>query len=405
VIENCYADGLYLSSTVNTTVETTIFNNIGEDGVDAIAGQITISSCNYNSYGSSGVHISGSATGIVVGNNFTDTQKDYGIKNDTTTMANGENNWWGNSNGPSTVGPGSGVKVSNYVDYTPWATAPVSPSGVVITSVPNLTAEVGSPYQYDEDGCASVSGGGSVLWSILRGPSGFTIDQYSGCITWTPTNAGTVVITIAATGSNGVDTQTFQVTVSVVGGDTVAPRINSFEYQQTGSGTGTWDVLLNVGFSEQVDISPMDVVILDSLQNVIEIDALSYNTQTHTLNVSKNGFLNEETYTFILIDTITDLALNSLDGEFNGYSFPTGNGSAGGDFVATFSRRLLYPWDIDGNGYFVDFADFTILGDHWRDTNCASSNDCDGADLNKDGVVDFADLKILTDHWLENVEP
>jgi hypothetical protein len=369
------------------------------------AGQFTVSSCSFNTYSNAGVHISGSATGAVIGNNFIDAQKDYGIKNDTTTMINGENNWWGDATGPSTVGPGSGVKVSNYVDYSPWATVPISPSVLVITSVPNLAAEVGASYRYDADGCASVSGSGPVLWSVLRGPGGFTIDQYSGCITWIPTNSGTVVITIAATGSGGVDTQTFQVTVSPAGGDTVAPRINSFEYQQTGSGPSTWDVLLTVVFSEQVDVSPIDVIILDSSQSVIEIDALSYNTQTHGLTLSKTGLLNDETYTLILIDTITDLAINSLDGEFNGYSFPTGNGSEGGDFVADFSRRLLYPWDIDGNGYFVDFADFTIFGDHWQDTDCTSPNNCDGADLNKNGVVDFADLKILADHWLENVEP
>lgn len=107
----------------------------------------------------------------------------------------------------------------------------------------------------------------------------------------------------------------------------------------------------------------------------------------------------------ILIDTITDSVLNSLDGEFNGYSFPTGDGSEGGDLIATFSRRLLYPWDIDGNGYFTDFADFAILANHWGETGCASSNDCDGTDLYKDGIVDFSDLKILIDHWLENIEP
>ncbi|MFZ1769241.1 MAG: hypothetical protein WAU00_08590, partial [Caldilinea sp.] len=47
--------------------------------------------------------------------------------------ANGENNWWGAANGPSTVGTGSGVQVSTYIDYDPWLGA--APN-IAVLSVP-----------------------------------------------------------------------------------------------------------------------------------------------------------------------------------------------------------------------------------------------------------------------------
>ena len=41
-----------------------------------------------------------------------------------------ENNWWGDSSGPGGVGPGTGDAVSDYVNFTPWLTAPIAAGGV-----------------------------------------------------------------------------------------------------------------------------------------------------------------------------------------------------------------------------------------------------------------------------------
>ena len=49
---------------------------------------------------------------------------EYGIENQTTTVINAINNWWGHASGPSGVGPGSGDAVSTYVDYDPWLSGP-----------------------------------------------------------------------------------------------------------------------------------------------------------------------------------------------------------------------------------------------------------------------------------------
>jgi hypothetical protein len=49
----------------------------------------------------------------------------------------------------------------------------------------------------------------------------------------------------------------------------------------------------------------------------------------------------------------------------------------------------------------VDFADYSFFAERWLNTDCASSNNCDGADLDLSGTVDIADLAILCNHWLK----
>jgi hypothetical protein len=60
--------------------------------------------------------------------------------------------------------------------------------------------------------------------------------------------------------------------------------------------------------------------------------------------------------------------------------------------------------DLDNSGT-VEFKDFAKIGEYWSATDCASSNNCEGADLEPenepDGDVDIADLAVLMEHWLE----
>jgi hypothetical protein len=57
--------------------------------------------------------------------------------------------------------------------------------------------------------------------------------------------------------------------------------------------------------------------------------------------------------------------------------------------------------DLDDSGE-VSFGDFSILAEHWLDTNCASPEWCDSADVDKSYTVDMADLAILTENWLQS---
>lgn len=51
----------------------------------------------------------------------------YGLRNlDPSIVVDAQNNWWGSAGGPGGEGPGSGDEVSEYVDYAPWRTEPLS---------------------------------------------------------------------------------------------------------------------------------------------------------------------------------------------------------------------------------------------------------------------------------------
>ncbi|MCC7210605.1 MAG: right-handed parallel beta-helix repeat-containing protein [Candidatus Brocadia sp.] len=71
----------------------------------------------------------------------------YGVYNNTSAITlDAENNWWGHSSGPSGVGPGTGVAVSNYVDYTPWLTAFDSCLETIVLSPGSATNPIGTQH-------------------------------------------------------------------------------------------------------------------------------------------------------------------------------------------------------------------------------------------------------------------
>jgi len=51
----------------------------------------------------------------------------------------------------------------------------------------------------------------------------------------------------------------------------------------------------------------------------------------------------------------------------------------------------------------VDFADYSFFAERWLNTDCASNNNCDGADMDTTGTVDIADLAIMCDYWLKGL--
>jgi hypothetical protein len=51
----------------------------------------------------------------------------------------------------------------------------------------------------------------------------------------------------------------------------------------------------------------------------------------------------------------------------------------------------------------VNVEDLDYFVQRWLLGDCASSNNCDGADMNGSGTVDFADFAIFAQHWLEGL--
>jgi hypothetical protein len=48
----------------------------------------------------------------------------------------------------------------------------------------------------------------------------------------------------------------------------------------------------------------------------------------------------------------------------------------------------------------VDFADLAFFTKHWLQTGCTLPEYCNGADLDKSGIVNFSDFGLLAEHWL-----
>ncbi len=82
----------------------------------------------------------------------------------------------------------------------------------IITSTPITTAVVGQSYIYDVD----AAGSPSPTYALLTAPSGMTIDNVTGVISWTPTSTGPNAVEVEASNTEGSDTQAFTVTVDPV---------------------------------------------------------------------------------------------------------------------------------------------------------------------------------------------
>lgn len=59
--------------------------------------------------------------------------------------------------------------------------------------------------------------------------------------------------------------------------------------------------------------------------------------------------------------------------------------------------------DFSGDGT-VNFADFSVLGLYWHETDCNEPNDCSVTDIDGDGVVDEKDAVLFAEYWLERTE-
>jgi len=198
------------------------------------------------------------------------------------------------------------------------------------------------PYRYDADSRASANGTGTIVWTKILGPDDFHIDANTGEITWAPIEPGDYVVGIAASDDVGATDQIWQIHVDATG-DTTPPQIADFTHTITDEGGGLVTAELIATFNEGVQVRPVDVALLDSAGDPVTITSVSYEVATHELTIVAEHLTENSSYTLRLLDTITDDALNPLDGEFDGYTFPTGNGASGGDFGFDFAADLAVP--------------------------------------------------------------
>jgi len=65
--------------------------------------------------------------------------------------------------------------------------------------------------------------------------------------------------------------------------------------------------------------------------------------------------------------------------------------------------RIALRGDLNVDGR-VDFRDLAVAVSHWGRNDCASANNCDGADIDTNGSVNAADVQSLAANWLAGVD-
>ncbi|MBD2465964.1 DUF642 domain-containing protein, partial [Oscillatoria sp. FACHB-1407] len=119
--------------------------------------------------------------------------------------------------------------------FTLTVTNPVDNAAPVITSTPNLVANLGREYQYNLTG--TDADGDYRLWSLSQGPSGMVIDAQRGTLRWTPTleqvaQTHTIVVRLTDALGSYVE-QRFDL---IATGVNVPPVIRSIPITQAGVG-------------------------------------------------------------------------------------------------------------------------------------------------------------------------
>ncbi|MAE60216.1 MAG: hypothetical protein CMJ49_02550 [Planctomycetaceae bacterium] len=152
-------------------------------------------------------------------------------------------------------------------------------------------------------------------------------------------------------------------------------------------GTGqVWTV--QVVFSEDVVISQGDVSLVGATTAVPPVANFSYDSNTFTASLDLQSYLQPDTFTLTVADTVIDQAPapNALDGDWtDGVStYDSGDGTAGGSFEFDFN---ILPGDATGDGT-VDAGDMALVGSQWGTAGPEG-------DLNRDGIVDIADLAVV----------
>jgi len=272
---------------------------------------------------------------------------EYGLStNNTTVTVNAEDNYWGASDGPGPVGPGSGDKVSTMVDYDPWLTAS-SPC-----TVPLSASFTGSPTSGCEDLIVNFTDGstGAVdAWAWDFGDGNTSAAQHPA---HTYTEPG--IYTVSLTVHEGADTDT----ETKDGYITVAESLPTAAF--TGGPLLSGPPPLSVNFTDQSSVCGNEPIvawawdfdndgITDSTeQNPTEVFTwLGSYTVSLTITDSDGDSATKTAENYVYVDDVAPVAdpggpytgVEGLAIQFDGSASYDPNG---GD--------LTYAWDFDMDG-------------------------------------------------------
>ncbi|MGA2916507.1 MAG: carbohydrate binding domain-containing protein [Sedimentisphaerales bacterium] len=137
-----------------------------------------------------------------------------------------------------------------------------------------------------------------------------------------------------------------------------------------------------------LNVSPtVDINLSLSLNNYHPADSAIYQTKLNS-NFAYVGTFNESSRLFLPHQSITTIRL-----------------TAPADCNDVQDANLGLLSDLNGDCY-VDYKDLDVIADYWLSNNCASSNNCNGADfVPVDGTVNFLDFSDFASQWMQCNNP
>jgi hypothetical protein len=204
----------------------------------------------------------------------------------------------------------------------------------------------------------------------------------------------------------------------LIGKDYESTTVNSYATGNVGGGDGAW---LLGGFMGYCGLSTVKNCLATGIVNIGTISdfvggffgrgpsgTYSSNFWNCELNPLLTG-IGDSNDPNITGETILNLRTRSTYTEA-GWDFvgETANGTA--DIWRLCEDGINYPglaWEFSVGDFVcldgVDARDFAFLGMYWLESDCHTSDDCRGVDVDFSGEVDFKDLSIFLENWLSGL--
>ena len=152
---------------------------------------------------------------------------------------------------------------------------------------------------------------------------------------------------------------------------------------------------ITIDFSKDVNVQQASLALTGVNVASYSFSGFSYNPITYSATWTLSNPIGDDKLQISVLSSgpsaVTDKAANALDGEWtNGVtSFPSGNGTAGGNFNFNFN---VLPGDTNQDGI-VNGQDIANIASHWLQTNGLTG------DINGDGIVNGQDVAAIASRW------
>jgi Dockerin type I domain len=153
---------------------------------------------------------------------------------------------------------------------------------------------------------------------------------------------------------------------------------------------------VRIAFNENVNIQQSSLTLSGVSLSYYTFSSFNYNATTFTATWTLTAPIGADRLHIDLhasgAAAVTDAHGQSLDGEWNNSvsSYPSGNGSSGGDFLFDFN---VLPGDANGDGV-VNGLDINLFAGNFNQVGGGLA-----ADVNGDGIVNGLDLNLIAAAW------